>query len=147
MNTSGEESEEKLQSEIKKEVEKLKYYVDNADEIIEEGDYNEIKIINSRTAVILDKINTLVANVQVLNIDRGETARNVRQWKKEIKESYSPPVEQMGKLTEAYNGKQQQINEELERRKAEEEREKQERLHHEIREREREMWEENLKQS
>ena len=34
MNTSGEESEEKLRSEIKKEVEKLKYYVDNTDEII-----------------------------------------------------------------------------------------------------------------
>ena len=107
MNTSGEESEEKLQSEIKKEVEKLKYYVDNADEIIEEGDYNEIKIINSRTAVILDKINTLVPNAQELKIDRGETARNVRQWKKEIKESYTKLVEQMGKLTEAYNGKQQ----------------------------------------
>ena len=87
MNTSGEESEEKLQSEIKKEVEKLKYYVDNADEIIEEGDCNEIKIINSRTAVILDKINTLVANVQELKIGRGETARNVRQWKNEIKSS------------------------------------------------------------
>ena len=84
MNTSGKEREEKLQSEIKKEVEKLKYYVDNANEIIEEGDYNEIKIINSRTVVILDKINTLVANVQELKIDRGETARNVRQWKKEI---------------------------------------------------------------
>ena len=39
MTTSGEESEEKLQLEIKKEIEKLKYYVDNADEIIEEGDY------------------------------------------------------------------------------------------------------------
>ena len=60
MNTSGEESEEKLRSEIKKEVKKLKYYVDNADEIINEGNYNEIKIINSRAAVILDKINTLV---------------------------------------------------------------------------------------
>ena len=51
----------------------------------------------------------------------------------------------MGKLTEAYNGKQQQINEELERQKAKAEREKQERLHHEIREREREMWEEKFK--
>ena len=50
----------------------------------------------------------------------------------------------MGKLTEAYNGKQQQINEELQRQKAEVEREKQERLHHEIRERERVMWEEKF---
>ena len=144
MNTSGEESEEKLQSEIKKKVEKLKYYVDNADEIIKEGDYNEIKIINSRAAVILGKINTLVANVQELKIDRGETSRTVGQWKKEIKESNTKLEEQIGKLTEAYNGKQQQINEELERQKAEVEREKQERLQHEIREREREMWEEKF---
>ena len=79
MNTSGEASEEKLRSEIKKEVEKLKYYVDNADEIFKEGDCNKIKIINSRAAVILDKINTLVANVQELKIDRGETSRSVRQ--------------------------------------------------------------------
>ena len=47
-------------------------------------------------------------------------------------------------LTEAYNGKQQQINEELERKKAEVERVKQERLHHEIREREGEMWKEKF---
>ena len=94
--------------------------------------------------MILDKINTLVANVQESKIDRGETSRNVRQWKKEIKESYTKLVEQMGKLTEAYNGKQQQINEELERQKAEAEREKQKRLHQEIREREREIWEEKF---
>ena len=82
--------------------------------------------------------------MQELKIDRGETSRNVRQWKKEIKESYTKLAEQMGKLTETYNGKQQQINEELERQKAEAEREKQERLHYEIREREREMWEEKF---
>ena len=57
--------------------------------------------------------------MQELKIDRGETARNVRQWKKEVKESYAPLAEQMEKLTEAYNGKQQQINEELEPKKAE----------------------------
>ena len=44
MTTSGEESEEKLQSEIKKEVEKLKYYVDNADETMEEGDLTKSRL-------------------------------------------------------------------------------------------------------
>ena len=48
--------------------------------------------------MILDKINTLVANVQELKIDRGEVSKNVRQWKKEIKESYTPLVEQMGEV-------------------------------------------------
>jgi hypothetical protein len=75
---TDERSEEGLQLEINKEIEKLKYYVGNADETIKEGDFLEIKIINDRAATILDKINTLVANVQELKIDRGETARNVR---------------------------------------------------------------------
>ena len=75
---SNEQTEESLQLEIKKEIEKLKYYVENADETINEGDFNEIKIINNRATAILDKINTLVASIQELKIDRGETARNVR---------------------------------------------------------------------
>jgi hypothetical protein len=75
---SNEQIEESLQLEIKKEIEKLKYYVENADETINEGDFNEIKIINNRATAILDKINTLVASIQELKIDRGETARNVR---------------------------------------------------------------------
>jgi adenylate cyclase class IV len=75
---SNEQIVESLQLEIKKEIEKLKYYVENADETINEGDFNEIKIINNRATAILDKINTLVASIQELKIDRGETARNVR---------------------------------------------------------------------
>ena len=88
---SNEQTEESLQLEINKEIEKLKYYVENADETINEGDFNEmIKIINNRATAILDKINTLVASIQELKIDRGETARNVREWKKENKEIYRP---------------------------------------------------------
>ena len=93
---SNEQTEESLQLEINKEIEKLKYYVENVDETINEGDFNEIKIINNRATAILDKINTLVASIQELKIDRGETARNVRQWKKENKEIYRPLVEKMG---------------------------------------------------
>ena len=73
---SNEQTEESLQLEINKEIEKLKYYVENADETINEGDFNEIKIINNRATAILDKITTLVASIQELKIDRGETARN-----------------------------------------------------------------------
>ncbi len=107
-------------------------------------DFHEIKIINNRATTILDKINTLVANIQELKIDRGETARNVRQWKKEIKEVHKPLMENMGKLSEAYNEKQRQINDEIERKKQQVEREKDERRRREIREREREMWQEKF---
>ena len=141
---SNEQTEESLQLEINKEIEKLKYYVENADETINEGDFNEIKIINSRATAILDKINTLVVSIQELKIDRGETARNVRQWKKENKETYRPLVEKMGKLSDTYNQKQRKTNDEIEREKQEAEREKEERRRREIREREREMWEEKF---
>ena len=39
-NMSNEQTEESLQLEINKEIEKLKYYVENADETINEGDFN-----------------------------------------------------------------------------------------------------------
>ena len=50
----------------------------------------------------------------------------------------------MGKLSEAYNEKQRQTNEEIERKKQQLEWEKDERRRREIREREREMWEEKF---
>ena len=36
---------------------------------------------------------TYVANCQELKIEHGETARNVRHWRKEIKEKYMLLVE------------------------------------------------------
>ena len=76
-----------------------------------------MKITRDRGTAIVDKINTLVANCQELKIEHGETARNVRQWRKEIKEKYMPLVEGLRKFSEAYDEKQQQINDEIERKK------------------------------
>ena len=42
MSESTEETEEKLKLEIDKEIEKLKYYLEQADDIIKEGDFGEI---------------------------------------------------------------------------------------------------------
>jgi len=50
----------------------------------------------------------------------------------------------MGKLSEAYNKKQSQIDDEIERNKQEAEREKEERRRVELQERERQMWEEKF---
>ena len=49
MSESTEETEEKLKLEIDKEIEKLKYYLEQADDIIKEGDFGEIEVINKRT--------------------------------------------------------------------------------------------------
>lgn len=48
------------------EIEKLKYYLEQAVEIVNEGNLGEVKVINKQTAAILDKINNLVVNVREL---------------------------------------------------------------------------------
>ena len=55
-----------------------------------------------------------------------------------------PLVEGMRKFSEAYDEKQRQINDEIERRKQEAECEKKERRQRKIRDRERETWEEKF---
>ena len=72
-------SEQNLQNEIDKEIQKLVYYAESFDETRNEGDLDEMKITRDRRTAIVDKINTLVANCQELKIQHGETARNVRQ--------------------------------------------------------------------
>ena len=76
------QAKENVQHEINKEIQKLKYYVESVEETVSEGDFNEMKITRDRTTAIVDKINTLVANFQELKIEHGDTARNIRQWKK-----------------------------------------------------------------
>jgi uncharacterized protein YqgV (UPF0045/DUF77 family) len=77
---SEETAEKQKEVEIDKEIEKLKYYLEPIDDIIEEGDYAEIEVVKKRTDAIFDKVNNLVASVQELKIDRGaETQRAIRQ--------------------------------------------------------------------
>ena len=145
MSESTEETEEKLKLEIDKEIEKLKYYLEQADDIIKEGDFGEIEVINKRTADILDKINNLVANVQELKVDRGaETPRAIRQWKKDTKEKYTQWDSEKKKLSDAISRRQTEIDDEIERKKQEIQREKDERRQREVREREKQMWEEKF---
>ena len=142
--SEAKQSEKNLQNEIDKEIQKLVYYAESFDETRNEEDLDEMKITRDRGTAIVDKINTLVANCQELKIEHGETARNVRQWRKEIKEKYMPLVEGLRKFSEAYDEKQRQINDEIERKKQEAEREKEERRQQQIRDRERETWEEKF---
>ena len=87
---SEETVEKQKEVEIDKEIEKLKYYLEPIDDIIEEGDYAEIEVVKKRTDAIFDKVNNLVASVQELKIDRGaETQRAIRQWKKDTKDKYA----------------------------------------------------------
>lgn len=63
MEENLEESERKLQAEIDKGIEKLKYYLEESDELIQEGDFVAIEGIHKRANAIHDKLCNLVARV------------------------------------------------------------------------------------
>ena len=86
-----EDTEKDLLAEVEKEIEKLKYYLEESDEMIEEGDFVEIEVTHNRTTAIHDKLCNLIAQVQELKVERGiETTRAICQWKKDMKERYAP---------------------------------------------------------
>ena len=76
--------EQKLEGSIDKEIAKLKYFLEETDQIITEKNYGEMEAVNiNRAAKILDKISELILQAEELKIDNGKTSRSVRQWKKE----------------------------------------------------------------
>ena len=64
-----EDTEKYLLAEVEKEIEKLKYYLEQSDEIIEEGDFIEIEVTHNQTTAIRDKLYNLIAHVQELKIE------------------------------------------------------------------------------
>lgn len=139
------EDEQRLIREIDKEINKLKYFLEETGELIELGDFAEMDIANKRAAKIIAKLSDLISQTEELKIERGVTSRSVRQWKKDTKSKYAALVidkERLGKcLTEK--------EEEIERRKEDSKQQMEdERRLCELRERqqnhERELWKEKL---
>ena len=60
------EEEKKLEKDIKKETEKLEYYLGDTEELIESGDFKEMANVCKRTDEILDRLNDLVSRMQEL---------------------------------------------------------------------------------
>ena len=54
-----EDTEKDLLAEVEKEIEKLEYYLEESDEMIEEGDFVEIEVTHNRTtAICADQLET-----------------------------------------------------------------------------------------
>ena len=49
------EREKELETKINREIEKLKYYLEQTDDLLEEKDYKEIETVSKRSEVILMK--------------------------------------------------------------------------------------------
>ena len=164
-NTSGQTTDEvpkhegvqRLESEIQKEISKLKFYLEQTDELIESNNYEEMSIVEQRTTKINEKLSELISRMQELKIELDVSSRSVRQWRKEVKLSYAPLVEEKGKITKALQEEQEKIRHEEEQRvhdtewrqqqqeeiRARQE-EREERLRQDKLEQERQIWQERL---
>ena len=58
------DSQKDLEIKLNKEIEKLKCYLEETDELIEEKDYKGINIVRKRSEAVLDEIYSLVSSMQ-----------------------------------------------------------------------------------
>ena len=93
------EDEKKLEDEIGKEISKLKYFLDEANELIERKDYDEMEILEKRAGKIINKLTDKIAQTEEMKLDHGTTPRTVRQWKKDVRSSYLSLVQEKEKLS------------------------------------------------
>ena len=71
---------------IKKEIEKLEFFHEDAIESHENDDNEELKTVLNKCNTIHDILNEFVTNLQELKLESGKsTARSIRQWKKTLK--------------------------------------------------------------
>ena len=83
--TEGEglsEAMERFERNIEREVTKLKYYLEPADELIEQNDYVEMEIAVKQGTQIIDKITDLISQLEGMKLNSGVSPRDVRQWKR-----------------------------------------------------------------
>ena len=73
------DEEQRLIKEIDKEIEKVKYFMEEIDELIEIPDYSEMEIVNKRAVKIITKLSDLISQTEELKIERGLSPRKVRQ--------------------------------------------------------------------
>ena len=93
--SDGEEAskdKQRLVKEIDKEINKLKYFLEETEELIEIKDYTEMEIVNKQAGNIIIILSDLVSQTEELKIERGSSPRSVRQWKKDIKSEYAALV-------------------------------------------------------
>ena len=142
-------AEQKLEGDIDKEISKLKYFLEEADEIIQAKNYSEMEAINNRAGKIIDKISELISQTEELKIDNGKTPRSVRQWRKDTKSKYSPLIAEKEKIAQQLKKKQQEIDHEMELQRLElkdkqlqQEEHRRARIREAQEERERQLWQE-----
>lgn len=67
METALEEKDQEIK--LRKEFEKLQFYLENVDELIEDKNFDDIKQVCRRTQEIQDRLNAMVSSLQELKIE------------------------------------------------------------------------------
>ena len=101
------EEEKRLEIDIERDSAKLKFYAEQAGELIDEYDPQEIEITINRMNEIYEKILNTISRSLELKIERGVSNRQVRQWKKDAKENLIPSLDEKNKLSTVWKDKQQ----------------------------------------
>ena len=138
--------EKEQEKKINKEIEKLEFFLEDAKESNDNNDYEELKAVVSKCNAIHDKINDLITNLQELKLELGNsTSRTIRQWKKDLKSTYAPLIEQkvgyQRTLEQNEKSQRETATEECQKIKHQREEEFRQKMH----ERERELLEERIK--
>ena len=135
----------RMEKEIDKEIAKLEYYLNPIDELIEGNDLEDIQVTIKQVTKVANKLSDLVSKLEEIKIDNGISAREVRQWKKDLKSKYSKWFEEKGRLSKVLNAKEQQVQAENEREKWRAHQQLEEAMIRERHEQERRLWDEKLK--
>ncbi|CAB4036892.1 RNA cytidine acetyltransferase-like, partial [Paramuricea clavata] len=104
------------------------FWTEPADELIESKDYEEMAIVAQRTATICETLTDIILNAVELKIELNMTPRGVRQWRNDVKSSYSTLLEEREKIIEALRERDQEIKQDEEMKAIEAEKRQQERV-------------------
>ena len=110
------DNEQQLEKEIDKEKQKLKYFLDKTDKPIKLRDYTEMDIANRRVEKIVGKLSDLISQAEEMKIDYDISAQSVRQWKKDMKATYTMFLVEKEKLAKFLNNRQEEIYKKMERK-------------------------------
>ena len=111
MMDNEEQSDEKqrLPKEIDKEIDKVKHFMEEIDELVEIQDYSDMELVNKRAVKIIIKLSDLILQTEELNIERGSSHRTVRQWRKDIKSKYAASVSENETLKKCLDEREEEI--------------------------------------
>ena len=139
------EAMERLEKSIDKEVAKLKYYMEPADELIENSDYLEMEIALKQGTQIIDKITDLISQLEGMTSNGTlEFLREMFDSGKRTKRTSILPLYRKTKFTRYCQGKKRERNDEIKRQNWEPKRDREERVTRERQQQEKKFWEEKF---